>query len=202
MIFWVLIFFSIYLTSVFLYCDIRVDRIINSKNEFLNVLSSSLCDNNDDESDNYCLRSCDKWPTDVWQKVGGGVWEGSKIFVNFSRHLRAMIDSRPSYFCCRPTRRSVKNFTRGKNTHTLPHRRLLKRPVEWQTDVRPLNGYTGHLPLLLLICAFSLVFWRNTFFVQSHSTLLSWPGIKNEGESLCFFCSHYGSLTKLNTSFI
>lgn len=139
---------------------------------------SSLCDIVTVTSQiNYCLRSRDKWPTGVWQKVGGGSWEGSKIFVNFSRHLRAMIDSRPELFLLPPDPALCENFHSKKKTHshTLPHRRLLKRPVEWQTDVRPLNGYTGHLPLLLLICAFSLVFWRNTFFVRSHTPHSSLP---------------------------
>lgn len=111
------------------------------------------------------------------------------LLISLDTSYIAMIDSRLSYFCCRPTRRSVKNFTRKKTHSHITTGAFSKDPLSDRLTYGHLMGIPGHLPLLLLICAFSLVFWRNTFFVQSLMSFSpdSEPEIKNEDESLCFF---------------
>lgn len=125
----------------------------------------------------------------VYDKRWAGELGGSKIFVNFSRHLEQWsIVGRVIFVAIQPGALWTISL-KEKNTLTRNHRRLLKRPVEWQADVRPLNGYTGHLPLLLLICAFSLFSEETHFFVCKSFFSYRSPnqGLKHEDESILFF---------------
>lgn len=112
-------------------------------------------------------------------KDGRRSWEGRRfLLISLDTSKQWSIVSRVIFVAAQPGAQWTISLEK-KNTLTRNHRRLLKRPVEWQTDVRPLNGYTGHLPLLLLICAFSLFSEETHFSYMSHYfILISRPRIK------------------------